>query len=103
MNRIELARLMRARHLSIACGPEEQCIDHCIEAIKLCIPPASKSDRTCLANLGAWLSHKCESGHEPDELLPRVIDFALEATSPKCKNPPAVFMSILKKELKYPA
>jgi len=94
---------MIAGNLSVKDGPLTQRLVHLEKALKIAIPPKSQSDRTCYRNIVNWLLEKCCAGtFNPDEMLTRVIDYALEATSPGAKNPPAVFMSILKKELNYP-
>jgi len=94
---------MIAGSLSVRDGELSQRIVHLEKALKIVIPPRSVSDRTCFRKVAKWLGEKCCAGRfNPDEILSRVLDFALEATSPGAKNPPAVFMSILKKELNYP-
>ena len=94
---------MRAGNLSVRDGELSQRVVHLEKALKIVIPPRSVSDRTCFRRVANWLLEKCCAGRfNPDEILSRVLDFALEASSPGAKNPPAVFMSILKKELNYP-
>jgi len=103
MDTITLRRRMTAENLSVREGEISQRIVHLEKALKIAIPPRSVSDRTCFRKVAKWLLEKCRVGiFNPDEILSRVLDFALEATSPGAKNPPAVFMSILKKELSYP-
>jgi hypothetical protein len=94
---------MIAEKLSVKDGPLSQRIVHLEKALKIAIPPKSQSDRTCFRKVAKWLLEKCCIGiYVPEEILPRVLDFALEASGPGANNPPAVFMSILKKELNYP-
>ena len=103
MTEITLRDIMRSRGLSVREGTDFQRIEHLHKALKIVIPPKSQSDRTCLRKVTEWLLNKCESGKfNIEEVLSRVIDYALEATSPGAMNPAAVFMSILKKELNYP-
>jgi len=103
MTEVKLRNLMTAGNLSVREGDLTQRIMALEKAMKIAIPPRSVSDRTCFRKVAKWLLEKCCQGKfNPDEILPRVIDFALESTSPGALNPPAVFMSILKKELKYP-
>ncbi|HCO92970.1 MAG TPA: hypothetical protein DIU00_03310 [Phycisphaerales bacterium] len=103
MTDIKLRGLMHASNLSVKEGPLWQRVFHLEKALKIAIPPKSVSDRTCYNKVANWLMKKCCNGRfNPDEMLPRVIDYALEASSPGAKNPPAVFMSIMKKELNYP-
>ena len=104
MTESTLRDIMRAERLSVREGPDSQRIAHFEKALKIVLPPRSQSDRTCFRNIAKWISKKYESGifYNLDEIFSRIIDYALEATSPGAKNPPAVFMSILKKELNYP-
>lgn len=71
-------------------------------ALKLILPPKDLSDQACLRNLCKWLIKKCKLNqfHE-NEVFRLVLDFAIEASGPTSKNPLAVFMYILKKELGY--
>jgi len=103
MTEIKLRQKMMARNLTLKDGDLSQRIVHLEKALKIAIPPRSVSDRTCFRKVAKWLLEKCCEGRfNPDEMLSRVLDFALESSSPGAKNPPAVFMSILKKELNYP-
>ncbi len=103
MDEITLKRLMQSKDLTVLDGSLAERVGACIRAVEMSIPPRSQSDRTCLKNVDAWLLKKChDKRYPPEEILPRVIDFGLEASGPKSRNPGAVFMSILKKELKYP-
>jgi len=71
-------------------------------ALKIVIKPRNQSDRTCFRDLTNWLSAECNAGDlDGDTVFRRVLDFALEASGPGSRNPAAVFMSILKKELEY--
>jgi hypothetical protein len=103
MTESKLRDIMLAKKLSVREGPDHQRIAHFEKALKIVIPPRSQSDRTCFRRVAQWISEKSQSGiFNLDEMFSRVIDYALEATSPGALNPPAVFMSILKKELNYP-
>jgi hypothetical protein len=89
--------------LSVKDGTLNQRTAHLEKALRIVLPPKDQSDRTCFRKVAAWLGEKCSAElFNPDEVLPRVIDFALEASSPGANNSHAVFMSILKKELNYP-
>lgn len=71
-------------------------------ALKIAIRPRNISDRTAFRNITRWLIDGCKSGKfEQNTIFRRVLDFALEASGPKSRNPAAVFMSLLKKELGY--
>ena len=103
MNEMELATEMRNNGLSILEGDLDARLGACTWAVKRCIPPRGLSDRTCMSNLARWLGEHCEDAeHKADYLLRQVIDFAIEASGPESRNPAAVFMSILKRELNYP-
>jgi len=103
MTEFQLQKKMIDRNLSVKEGLLTQRIVHLEKAIKIALPPKSQSDRTCFRRVSNWIMQKCSEGiFNPDEMLSRVLDFALEASSPVAMNPPAVFMSILKKELNYP-
>jgi hypothetical protein len=103
MDTITLRRRMMSENLTVRDGELSQRIVHLEKALKNAITTRSVSDRTCFRKVANWLLEKCCAGRfNPDEILSRVLDFALEASSPGAKNPPAVFMSILKKELNYP-
>ena len=104
MNARDLANNMQAKGLTILEGTLDSRVRACMEAVKLCIRPVSASDKTCLRNIGRWAGASCESGtYCPEELLARIIDHALEATNPACRNPKAVFMYLMKTELHYAA
>lgn len=72
------------------------------KTLRIVLPPRNQSDRTSLRRIANWIREECEPGHfDPDIIYRRVIDFAIEASGPGSKNPAAVFMSIVKKELGY--
>jgi hypothetical protein len=66
------------------------------------IPPKSQSDRTGFRNVAAWLARKVEAGVYNEHIFARVLDYAAEASEPGVRNPAALFMSLLKKEMNYP-
>jgi hypothetical protein len=68
--------------------------------IKL-LPPQSASDRTCFRRLGSWLQEQIDAGRLGEEALTEVLSYARESRSPGVRNPRAVFMSILRKEMGY--
>ncbi len=63
------------------------------------IPPRSRSDRTCFHNVTQWLVEGVACGRFDNEIFTRVLDFAKEARAGQ--KPAAVFMALLKKELRY--
>ena len=65
------------------------------------LPPRTVSDRTCFGRIGAWLQSEIEGGRFSEEIFREVLIFASEAKGAACRNPHAVFVSILKKELHY--
>ncbi len=104
METMELSEKMRRQNLTIREGELDQRVRACMEAVKMCIRPISSSDRTCVRKIGDWATDLCQSGsHSSDELLPRIIDHALEASKPECRNPRAVFMYLMKTQLKFAA
>jgi hypothetical protein len=87
--------------LTIKAGPVSERLQAMEHVLKWILPPRGVSDRTCQRNVMAWLRGSGD-GHGPRlDVLARVIDAALEATGKTVRNPPAVFMKILKSELGY--
>ena len=71
-------------------------------ALRLVIPPKDISDRTTFRNISNWLLRQCQlDAFDEHTIFRRVLDFALEASGPSSRNPAAVFITILKKELHY--
>jgi hypothetical protein len=103
MNEIELVHQMRSAglDLNMAETVEEKALVF-ERALKIVIKPKSLSDKTGFRNLTSWLMAGCNAKRfDKDSIFRRVMDFALEASGPGSRNPAAVFMSILKKELGY--
>jgi hypothetical protein len=69
------------------------------EALANIIPPRTPSDRTCFRNVTNWLVEGCAAGRFSNEIFGRVLDLAKEARGGR--RPPAVFMALMKKELRY--
>jgi uncharacterized protein YdaU (DUF1376 family) len=69
------------------------------EALIGIIKPRSQSDRTCFRNVANWLVEGLGRGKFNEQIFDRVLDYAREAK--KGRNPAAVFMALLKKELDY--
>jgi len=63
------------------------------------IRPRSQSDRTCFRNIANWLTAGVAAGRFTQEIFAQVLDYAKEAQ--KSKNPAAVFVTLLQKELGY--
>ena len=100
MDERTLKTKMIERGLSVNQGALGQRVGHLGETLTLIFGRGTHGDKVTFRRLCAWLQQRCESGRDcPDELLPRVIDFALEAANPNSRNPRAVFISICKKEL----
>lgn len=71
-------------------------------ALKIILPPRDISDVTSFRRMTNWLVTECgQGGFDEDIIFRRVIDFALESSGPRSRNPHAVFTSIFKKELGY--
>ena len=103
MNEIDLARIMKARGLQVVGNiPREDKERNMVKTLFIIIPPQNVSDRTSFKNAVRFFADKARScGEEPDSIFRILVDFALEASGPKSRNPAAVFMSILKKEFGY--
>lgn len=103
MDERTLIRIMRDEGIDLVAADSLNEKALCFErALKIVIRPRNISDRTAFRNITRWLIDKCESGDfERNTIFRRVLDFALEASGPKSRNPAAVFMSLLKKELGY--
>jgi len=103
MDAITLRKLMIERGLNVKEGSDKSRLLALERTLGIILNTASRSDRTCLKNVSKWISEKCIGGQFDIEEMPsRVIDYALEATNPQCRNHWAVFMHIMKKELGYP-
>ena len=72
---------------------------HFNEALKSIINPRNQSDRTCFCNITSWLMAGCATGKFNEQIFGRALDYAKEASLGR--NPAAVFISLLKKELDY--
>jgi hypothetical protein len=66
------------------------------------IRPKTQSDRTCFWKICLWADRKVRTKLKEPDFLELVVDYAREANGPDCKKPAAVFVSLLKRELKYP-
>lgn len=69
------------------------------DALTKIIKPRSQSDRTCFRNVTNWLVGEIAAGRFDEQIFERVLDYAREAE--KGRNPAAVFMALLQKELGY--
>lgn len=72
---------------------------HFNEALMGIIKPRNQSDRTCFRNITTWLRAGCATGKFNEQIFGRVLDYAKEASLGR--NPAAVFISLLKKEMDY--
>ena len=104
MDEIELKKRMRLAGLTVREGSTEKRVEACMKAVEWCVQPRSGADRTCLRNVKKWITRSIDMGTwTSDELLPIVIDLAIEASCPESRNPRALFMHLCKTELKYAA
>jgi uncharacterized protein YdaU (DUF1376 family) len=69
------------------------------DALAGIIRPRNQSDRTCFKNITNWLMTGCATGRFNYGIFERVLSYAKESAG--CRNPAAVFVSLLKKELNY--
>ena len=65
------------------------------------LPCKTRSDRTCFRRLADWLRDGVRERRFDPEIFEQVLLYAREAALPGSRNPNAVFMSILRKELGY--
>ncbi|MHC4244786.1 MAG: hypothetical protein ACYS3N_03165 [Planctomycetota bacterium] len=72
---------------------------HFNEALMSIIKPRNQFDRTCFANIASWLMAGCAADKFNEQIFGRALDYAREASLGR--NPAAVFISLLKKELDY--
>lgn len=103
MDDLTLKRLLDQKGIDITAADtlEEKTLQF-ERALKEVIKPRNVSDRTSFRNITRWLENNCKSGKfDMNSIFRRVIDFALEASGPESRNPAAVFITILKKELGY--
>ena len=71
------------------------------ETLVQTLPPRSSSDRTCFRRVAEWLRDEVRAGRRDDDVFGQVLLYAREASIGRVRNPNAVFMSILRKELGY--
>ena len=101
MDELTLTTKMRSSGLSIKEGSRTSRLEATRKAIEWCIRPRTQSDRTCISNIISWISGLDVNDSAIYVVLRRVIDAAIEASGPMVRNPNAVFMTIMKKELGY--
>jgi len=65
------------------------------------LPVRNVSDRTCFRRITAWLKDGIAAGQFRPTVWREVLLFARESRLPGVRNPNAVFLSILKKEMHY--
>jgi uncharacterized protein YdaU (DUF1376 family) len=70
------------------------------DKLKEIIRPANESDLTCFHRLSQWLVKEITFKRFNEHIFGRVLDMARESSTGS-RNPAAVFMSRLKKELNY--
>ena len=102
MREIDVRRLLREAGLDLRAESLDDALN-ALEFVLTSVLPYDKSaDRMAKRRVLAWLRSKagCQ-GFEHREVIPIIADFAFEAASPEAKNPQAVFLSLLKKELGY--
>lgn len=63
------------------------------------IKPKNQSDRTCFRNITNCLMTGCVADRFNREIFDRILDYARETAG--CRNPAAVFVSLLQKEFDY--
>jgi hypothetical protein len=71
------------------------------ETLLALLPARSVSDRTCFRRVAEWLAQGVRAGRFTREVFPRVLLYAREIDVGSARNPNAVFLSILRKEMGY--
>lgn len=97
-NTIEQALSSSSSLRAVAVGSQVQAL-HFNQALVNIIHPRTRSDRTCFRNVSNWLVEQIARGRFNEQIFDRVLDYAGEAD--RGRNPAAVFMALLKKELAY--
>ena len=97
-NTIEQA-LSSSSSLRVVSGGSQAQALHFNQALVNIIHPRTQSDRTCFRNVSNWLSEQIARGRFTEEIFDRVLDYAKEAA--RGRNPAAVLMALMKKELQY--
>jgi hypothetical protein len=93
---------MRQHGLTLAAGDTKEKEDSLLKALMIVLPPRDQSDRTCFRRICEWATSGVTAGvFDEWEIYRRILGYALDATQPKARNPRALFLSILKKEMKY--
>lgn len=103
MTEVELAKIMRAKNLAVVGEiPDEEKRLNMVKTLYIIIPPKSQTDKVVFRNVVRYFyDTSIHSGRRLDEIFRILIDFALESSGPRSRNPAAVFMSILRKEFGY--
>ncbi len=65
------------------------------------LPMRNGSDRTCFHRITQWLRQEVEAGRREPRVFQEVLVWARECRTPGVRNPNALFLSLLKKELGY--
>jgi len=97
-NSIEQALSSSSSPRAVTGGSQVQVL-HFNQALVSIIHPRTQSDRTCFRNLSNWLSEQIGRGRFTEDIFARVLDYAKEAS--QGRNPAAVLMALMKKELDY--
>ena len=71
------------------------------DQLRKIIRPRNQSDRTSFRRISNWLGREIDDKRFTVEIFEIVLGYAVEAAGPESRNPAAVFMSILKRELGY--
>ena len=100
MKEIDLRRELRERGLDL----RDESLDKALRALEFVLDNTlgfeKGADRLAKRRLVRWLRWSAVGqALRHREVIPIVAAFAFEAASPEAKNPHAVFLSLLKKEL----
>lgn len=99
----QLRKQMLKENLSLTAGSMPDRLKAMERVLWIVLTPRTISDRTCHRRVMGWIGRKILTDAIPsEEILARCLAYALEASGPLVRNPHALFMSLLKKELNYP-
>lgn len=73
----------------------------CFRTLLAVLPARTPSDRTCFQRLAFWLADEVEAGRFTSAIFARVLSLAEESREGQARNPHAVFMARVRKDLGY--
>lgn len=102
MDERSLIRQLRQRNLSLYAVDFNEALKALDFVLDRTVRPQRSADHLALRRIKQWIIDQCQNGSwEHDELFAVVADLAVEASGPAIKNPMAMLIHLLKKELDY--